>query len=404
MSGSLLTYLDILIGFALVMLLASSIVTVLSQWLLNLRNYRAVILREGLKRLLIQVDANLAPQADKIAKTVLLHPLVAGVNWNGKDREGVVIQREQLARVLLEVAATQLQLGNDGAHIKALRKALDLDETDGDTPKALLEAIQARIVQLEIEFPSAATHMLRARAIVENASARFISGLMSWFDETSGRMTQIFAQHARALTISLSAIVAIVLPLDSIDLLRRLALDEAVRSRLVEAAQKLEQRPGTAEWTDGQSGGGTTQETNQPQGHIESDTSQAGKNQPKTASSSSEYAEVRRLRTDLEALAIIPSGGVWTLLSQPKGGEKLLDALPGILLSICLMSLGAPFWFEALKHLLKLRPTLAQTEEKERQERKDVLSANSGLAFAARESEVGDLGADAIASHPGGEG
>jgi hypothetical protein len=36
LSGSFLTYLDILIGFALVLLLASSIVTVLSQWLLNL--------------------------------------------------------------------------------------------------------------------------------------------------------------------------------------------------------------------------------------------------------------------------------------------------------------------------------------------------------------------------------
>ncbi len=52
MSGSLLTYLDILTGFALVMLLASSIVAVLSQWLMNLRNYRTVVLREGLKLLL----------------------------------------------------------------------------------------------------------------------------------------------------------------------------------------------------------------------------------------------------------------------------------------------------------------------------------------------------------------
>lgn len=68
------------------------------------------------------------------------------------------------------------------------------------------------------------------------------------------------------------------------------------------------------------------------------------------------------------------------------------------------MSFGAPFWFEALKHLLKLRSALAQTEEKERQERKDILPASSGLAFAARESEAGDLNADAIASHPDGQG
>jgi hypothetical protein len=41
----------------------------------------------------------------------------------------------------------------------------------------------------------------------------------------------------------------------------------------------------------------------------------------------------------------------------------------GILLSWALLSLGAPFWFDALKNALKLRPSAAITEEKNSKER-----------------------------------
>jgi hypothetical protein len=336
---SLLTYLDILIGFVLVMLLASAVVTVLSQWLLNLRNYRAMVLKEGLKRLLIQVDGALTHHAEEIARRVLLHPLIAGQDWRGEAREGAVVQREELVRVLLELATGKTTL--DGPALAALRTAFGVKETDGDAPKSWLDAIQARTMQLEVERPGAARHVLQARAIVENASTPFVSGLMSWFDETSGRMTQYFAQRARAYTIFLSTLVALALPLDAIDLLRRLSLDETLRSRLAEAAQKMEE----AQRTD-----------------------------LRTPASPADAAEVQRLHSDLESLAIVPKGGVWTFVQQG-GWKRLGNAMPGILLSICLMSFGAPFWFETLKHLLKLRPALAQKEETDRQERMETQPA-----------------------------
>jgi hypothetical protein len=43
--------------------------------------------------------------------------------------------------------------------------------------------------------------------------------------------------------------------------------------------------------------------------------------------------------------------------------------IPGILITIALLSLGAPFWFNILKNLTNLRTRLMQTEEKERIER-----------------------------------
>lgn len=41
----------------------------------------------------------------------------------------------------------------------------------------------------------------------------------------------------------------------------------------------------------------------------------------------------------------------------------------GIVLSWILLSLGAPFWYDVMKNLLKLRPSLATQEERERKER-----------------------------------
>jgi hypothetical protein len=41
--------------------------------------------------------------------------------------------------------------------------------------------------------------------------------------------------------------------------------------------------------------------------------------------------------------------------------------LPGLLVAAALLSLGAPFWFNALKTLANLRPLVATREQKERE-------------------------------------
>jgi hypothetical protein len=383
MSGGLLVYLDILIGFSLVMLLASSMVTVVVQWFLNVINYRARVLRDGLRRLLIQAGVSSdGSMAAKIAGSVLCHPLVAGRSWLGNERQGAVIQREELVRILLMLALDEKAA--KAPERKALRKALDLQESDIATPKAWLDAIEQRSVQLEVESPGEARHVLQARAIVERVSAPVMMRLMSWFDETSDRMTQNFSQRTRAITIGAALLVALLLPLDALDLLRRLSIDEALRSRLVEAAERLE-KASSAMAT--------------PPGEAPSAGGQAAKPSAEPAQLGS---QVTRLRTELEELEIVPRGGLWTFWQKQKIAG-LLRALPGILLSIGLLSLGAPFWYEALKNLLKLRSPLAQKEEQERQQRAAVQPA-IGATPAALPTEAGDLNVGAIASRPGTEG
>ena len=75
---------------------------------------------------------------------------------------------------------------------------------------------------------------------------------------------------------------------------------------------------------------------------------------------------------------------------------------PGIILSAMLLSLGAPFWYNALKNLVRLRPLLAMKEEAEREERqtqqaKAETPAPTSSRSAGGEGERGDLSATGAA-------
>jgi hypothetical protein len=56
--------------------------------------------------------------------------------------------------------------------------------------------------------------------------------------------------------------------------------------------------------------------------------------------------------------------------------DLLSSSWRGVLLTWILLSLGAPFWYDALKDMLKLRPTLAKKEEDARVERQTAAPAN----------------------------
>ena len=67
-----------------------------------------------------------------------------------------------------------------------------------------------------------------------------------------------------------------------------------------------------------------------------------------------------------------------------------------IALSAMLLSLGAPFWYNALKDLVGLRPLLARKEQAHREQRQSARAAVSPVLAAG--SEKGDLSATGAAA------
>jgi hypothetical protein len=298
----MLKSLDVLIGFSIIMLLVSAAVTVLTQVITGTFGWRGRHLVRGVVTILNQIDPKITPFClRQIATAALRHPLIA----RAEGRLGTVIQREELTRVLLELAAGQEPGGKalDEYARSTLKRTL---ETNGiPNPAEVLDNIHLLALKLEAlrpELPSPVRHSI---AVVIEAPSRFAGRLHTCFDETMDRVTQRFARHARLVAGAIALLMAGGLQLDAFDLLRRLAVDGAT------------------------------------------------------------------------AYAILPQSWTWT-------------RLPGITLSAILLSLGAPFWYNALKDLVGLRPVLARKEQAHREQRQSSRDAAVSPAPSPAD-EKGDL-------------
>ena len=171
---------------------------------------------------------------------------------------------------------------------------------------------------------------------MSEASSEFVARTNAWLDETMDCVGHEFSRHTRLVTLAVAALVALTVQLDALDLLRRLALDDRARQALVARAEA----------------------SGEPAASV---------------------ADLRQWARS--GYAVLPEN--WR--AEWKRGK-----LPGIILSMLLLSLGAPFWYNALKDLVGLRPVLARKEQAHREQRQS--SRNAAVSPAPSPAdEKGDL-------------
>ncbi len=306
----MLKYIDVLIGLAVVMVAASMSVTVLTQAVTNLRKSRGKELKRGIIDLLQQINPSFAPKiADAITTAVLTHPLIR----EGQKDLGTVIHREELTKLLLELATVDTPQKLDDTIRLPLREAL---AKNGITnPEQTIQNIRMTALQLEQSHPELANNVRHGMAIVQEAKTEFVAKLNGWFDQTIDRVSSRFTFHARYVTLFNACLVALFLQLDTLAILNRLAVDDTLRAATVEQAKAL-----VAQGQD-----------------------------PK-------YAEFLK---ENPLLWIPQTAGEWTQ-------HWNWNHLPGLIVTMLLLNLGAPFWFNALKNLLQLRSVVAQKDDAQR--------------------------------------
>lgn len=309
----MLKYIDVLIGLAVVMVAASMSVTVLTQAATNLWKSRGKELKRGIMDLLQQINPDFAPNiTDAIATAVLTHPLIR----EGQKDLGTVIHREELTKLLLELATVDTPQKLDDAVRIPLKDALTKNGIAN--PEQTIKNIRMTALQLEQEHPELASNVRHGMAIVQEAKSEFVAKLNGWFDQTIDRVSSRFTFHARYVTLLNACIVALFLQLDTIAILNRLAVDDTLRAATVEQAKVL-----------------------------------VAQNQdPK-------YAELLKQNP---LLWIPQTAGDWAQ-------HWNWNHLPGLIVTMLLLNLGAPFWFNALKNLLQLRSLVAQKDDAQRIER-----------------------------------
>jgi len=346
----MLRALDMLVGLAVVMLIVSVAVTTLVQIAAAVRNWRGKHLLEGIALLLNEAHPLLVGHAREIATAVLKHPLLA---TNG--RLGDYVSKDELVRVLLALAsgAQTQDTAVRGLHRVGLRLAGEspanplsadarnvlkraLEESGLKDPALVLKRIHLYALNLEASHPQLDAEVRQGVAVLKEASSEIVARMHTWFDNSVERVKQRFSYDMRKLTTICALAVALGLQLDSVDLMRRLSVDDHLRSALVEQAS------------------GAMQAYNESLAAPDNVTGVAD--------------ALSRIETQKHRLSEFGVTG-YSLWPDDWMAEWSVQKLPGILLSWILLSLGAPFWYEALKNFLRLRSVLATKDDEEEKEK-----------------------------------
>jgi hypothetical protein len=312
----MLKTIDLLIGATTVLLLFSMAVTVITQAITGIGGRRGRHLRAGLADLLQQLGIPTAEYAREIATCVLQHPMIR----EGKNKLGTVIHREEFTKLLLDLAGGEGVQKLEGDSLAALKRALE----DGgiSDPGQALKNVRALALQLEASNPELSNHMRDGLAIMHEHPSAFRARINSWFDQTIDRQSTI---HELTHWIAgCAVIVVLTVQLDMIAICDRLWIDDQFRTTIVTDATKQFSQSGADSKVD-------------PKPYYD----------------------------------LLSNASLITLPVDSNWPKRLMDVrkVPGMILSVLLISLGAPFWYNALKDLLKLRSSLAQQDDTQRAKR-----------------------------------
>ena len=395
-------------SFVVIMLLWSLLITALVQFVVAIFGLRGWNLHHGVKRLLENIDPDLKEHSAAIAKVVLEHPSIAPVPVIiGGRRKASAIRPEELLRILrnlsqpkspapngVQTAAKDKETRISEEARTALHKAVN-EAGDAD-PQDLQNRISTVVSEMTKLFPDRAQAVQDAinRGLIR--TSRFESQAKLWFDTVMDRTSERFLLYTRWITAVLAFALAIGLHVDSIRLFKQLSGSPELRAKLIQSADATLQQAGVivadqqnpealaseairAIGSDLRDEGDRKLVAAVPDGLI---TRKEGrdwlmKNIPEAGQAEALVAFNRRFEdatlSRLEDLSAsfkdvkssLDTAGIQ--LTLPKAPESEAFLSPGVLMTGLFLSLGAPFWFNALKQLANLRPAIAGKVEKKEQ-------------------------------------
>jgi len=308
----MLRSLDTLIGFVTVLLVLSLAVTMLTQIVANLLRLRSRHLRDGVLDVFRQLGWGfVGDRAEILARKVV----------RSKD----AITREDLIETLLVLAQKNPELEE---------KITSL--TPGFDPQALLAHVRRTALELSVERPDLAAAVVRSAAFARSPLAGLASEVFGVFDSTMDRVSAKFTAQSRKLVAIIGIAVALALPLDTFDLLKRLARSDSAREQAVALAQTFAENRSNIDPT------------------------------PADPTPRDVRLAVAKLQA-AEVIVVPSSRAEWLARWQQVNWA-------GVAVSALLLTLGGPFWFTVLKDLLRLRSAAASQESQDRAQRQAALT------------------------------
>jgi hypothetical protein len=390
-----LQYLDTIIAFVVVLLGLSLLITILNQMISTLFGYRGTNLLWGLETVLSTLDPTLAAKAQDMAKTVLTEPIISDSMFSRfKDvpvlktissrwRLASAISAQDLIHGLAKLAA-ELQQPDPGA-AASLNDMLGAVDPEMARNAAMVEKLVQQVAPGATDKADALVQRL------ETSTKQAIGMVEVSFNRAMDRASQRFALQMRLWTVVFAALLAFGAHINSFQVLQSLWNSPETRNNLVNSRDAVLQE---AEVVLSPTASGATSTGPAVSPQIVNDAMKTLQGQDKDAAALGAppvfnslndavawlqksdkgnllVAEYQNLvLNDLKAHAdgikkeIADSGLV--LIPSPYPGLFSYGDwknFAGILVTAAFLSLGAPFWFNALKTLSNLRPLVANKQD-----------------------------------------
>jgi hypothetical protein len=301
--------LDVLLGFAVLVLLVSFAGMLITYALVELLSLRAKHLRRGVAEVLQGLDPGIPTRiADDLGMAILRRPSVAGDG----HKPGSVIFRDQFARLLLEIAAEseRPEYAGTAQHILARNDVRNAGEMLGE--------VDANMARLALSYPELTESERQNLAFASAGQSRFVTVVNERFDRAMDRVTDRFGRDARLYVFGVSLLFAIIVQFDAFSVLNRMFLDPDTRIALIKG-------------------------TLAPEGTLLQQTG------------------LQSLRLDATAEFFLAPANFHQWVSAWQHLNPM-----GLVLSAILLAIGAQFWYNALKNLLGLRSVAEAREAEER--------------------------------------
>ena len=400
----MLQQIDSAIAFSVVMLMLSLIITAIVQVITALADLRGRNLASGLGNLLQQMEPQFRAKlpdgstiAQHIADVVVRHPAIAHAGTRAK-----AVSQSELVSVLRDLCSATPATTIDQAAKEKLRQLVEARVPGGGESAAVAQAV---LQQLDANLPGQEAQIRTAVNAAFTTVSKLEYEVGQWFDTVMNRLSDIFTRTTRGITVAISLLFALLLQIDSGQILRQIAGNPELRARLtamtdpaLSQASRIFDNGDRAKSALADVKKDHSDKNTDPDKQIVAELDKDSIDLSSCVAADLWFAEnpkpiltanavpqefrtacqnrtLQAVRDDYEGIAEIQANLKQTDLSiipAEVGGHPVFDTiadwwaswfakrhLAGVLASMVFLSLGAPFWFNALRQLANLKPAIA---------------------------------------------
>jgi hypothetical protein len=291
-----LPVLDVVIGLAFVFFLLAVLASAIQELVAGFFGLRARMLEQGLRNMLASGQSKSLVDVDAFYHHPLIDTLYRGKVSSDKLGKGGLRRTKGPSYVSPTAFATFL-----------------LDQLTPADGAGSLRDIEAAIEKLPSPVQDRLSPLVKAAG---DDVAAFRQSVEVWYDNTMARVSGWYKRKTQVILLLIGAALVLALNANALTIADRLWKDQAVRAAVVQQANQTASQPQEAD------------------------------RRKRLNSAADDVANVSKLGA--------PIG--WSGEAKPKwSGSSWTTTIGGWLLTILAISLGAPFWFDALGRLSRLR-------------------------------------------------